>query len=151
MQIWELTPQVTNYHFYRGRERFISDESAFPCWVVLATEEGQFQYRVQQQKGVAGFGDLILCRPQLSFWRHALSTLSYHVISFHWRDVRGNEVLIKDEMPIGKISIKDRHRLSSNFAYLSGIYGQVDEWSLQRRSHILRDILQLYFLQTIEK
>lgn len=150
MKIWGLTPQVMNYYFWPGRKSFLADETAFPYWVILAAQEGQFQYRVNKEKGVAGFGDLVVCRPHLSFWRHAISTLSYHVISFQWRDAEGRVVEIGEEMPIGRITINDRHRLSSNFAYLSALLGRVDEWSAQRRNHLVRDILQLYFLQQME-
>jgi hypothetical protein len=40
--------------------------------------------------------------------------------------------------------------LSSNFAALRASQGQVDAWSTERRSHVLRDILQLNFVQLLE-
>jgi AraC-like DNA-binding protein len=150
MQLWQLRPRVSNYHFYRERQHFISDESAFPSWVVLAAEEGHFRYRVQDEVGEAHFGDLIVCRPHLSFWRHAESTFSYHVISFGWLDEEGRSAHVEHEMKIGKITVVDVSRLSSNFAYLRALLGRIDAWSTERRSHVLRDILQLYFMQQLE-
>jgi AraC-like DNA-binding protein len=150
MQLWQLRPRVSNYHFYRERRHFIRDESAFPSWVILAADEGHFRYRVQDEVGDAHFGDLIVCRPHLSFWRHAESTLSYHVISFQWLDERSQPVQVGPEMKIGKITVADVSRLSSNFASLRSSQGRVDAWSVERRGHVLRDILQLYFMQQME-
>jgi AraC-like DNA-binding protein len=150
MQLWQLRPHVNNYHFYRERRHFIRDESAFPSWVVLAAEEGHFRYRVQDEVGEAHFGDLIVCRPHLAFWRHAEATLSYHVISFAWVDAQGKPAHVEHEMKLGKITVADWSRLSSNFAYLRSSQGRVDAWSVERRSHVLRDILQLHFMQLAE-
>jgi AraC-like DNA-binding protein len=135
------SPHLRRYWFYPRRANFLRDRSAFDNWVMLIAEDGSFAYDVEGERGIAGFGDLVVCRPNVEFWRHVQSTLSYHVIQFCWHDGEGNEV--EPEMPVGRYPVREVGRLSMNLAELRALWEKQDAWSRRYKDHLLQDIWHL--------
>jgi AraC-like DNA-binding protein len=143
MKCPESSPHLTRYWFYRRRANFLRDRSAFESWVMLVAEEGRFAFEVEDERGVAGFGDLVVCRPHVEFWRHVQSTLTYHVIQFCWRNRQGE--IVQPEVATGHWPVQDVNRLSMNLAELRALWQQQDAWSEHYKDHLLQDIWHLAF------
>ncbi|GIQ66374.1 hypothetical protein PACILC2_49420 [Paenibacillus cisolokensis] len=121
VQLWELTPRVCQYRYWHRKERFALKEDQYPGWMLFAVEDGAFHYEVKDEQGTASFGDLVLCPPHTPFRRKVISPLSFHFVMFHWHHAAENVLGSYNDfnpIPVGKITIADRHRLASDYASL---------------------------------
>jgi len=170
--LWRLRHLLLTHDANEKRRSFKSNQSAFYGWVLVVVHQGRFDYEISGERGEAGFGDIVVCRPEVSWWRQVKTpTLSYHTFEFLWRDESGQFVEPR-RMPVGKITIQDTARLQSNLLALGdmaesssfaqtgqaptgvGPFAPVDaalsQWHHARAAHVLEDILQLFYAQTMQ-
>jgi AraC-like DNA-binding protein len=125
------------------RDDFVHNEATVPEYVLLAAETGGFEFDIGQHAGYASFGDVVIARPDTLFKRKATGEITYHVFYFKPEPSVG-------DIPSGKISLSDVHRLSSTYAYLRNIYNEhkYDCASQLLTHHLLSDLLHMCGLET---
>ena len=147
---WDFSVRLHAYTFFERRDEFISRDSRFVAWVLLAAEAGEFAYEVETEHGIehgqAGFGDLIFAAPRGLFWRHIVRPpLTYHVLQFPLVDAQGE--VAENLWQAGKWPVRDTARLASTLAALRQLstvqVGRGDAWSARRRAHLLEELLHL--------
>ncbi|MDQ3814407.1 MAG: hypothetical protein M3347_10700, partial [Armatimonadota bacterium] len=143
---WDYAVRLRAHTFYERRSEFISRDSRFSGWAVVAAEAGEFAYEVENdngtERGQAGFGDLVFAAPRGLFWRHvATPPLTYHVLQFSFVDEQG--AIEESLWQAGKWPVRDTARLSSTFAALRLLLGRGDVWSNRRRAHLMEELLHL--------
>lgn len=137
---WQETPRLIYHGYYPGRAQFSRPEEAYGDWILLSSDEGAWEYGIGEQSGPCAFGDVVVCPPGVTLRRRALSLLSYHVFRFTWCE-NGDGA---DACPlIGKTTLHDINRLSSNYAYSRDLAFRTDAASVGWKSHVLVDIVRL--------
>jgi len=133
---------ISHVYWYQKSE-FMLPSDTYPCWTLFAVEDGRFHYSIGEESGEAGFGDMVLCPPNMPFIRRTLEPLTFHFLQFvwlmepsYWAEGRWN----------GKLTVRDTERLSSNYKYLRTITGW-DEESMLHKQHMLSDMLRLVILE----
>lgn len=110
---------VVHYYWGQAKPQFIRESDTYAHWVMLAPEEGEFQYAVGQEHGQVSFGQVVLCPPGMKLHRKVISpTLSFHFIEFKWNDSEGAAGAKSSAIPCGGVTITDQQRLLSNYDYL---------------------------------
>jgi len=140
---WKLRPSILAAWFGRRRPHFHSDEGAFSTWVLIGAEEGNFNFELAGLSGTAGFGDLLICPPNVVVRRHIKRHMTHHVLMFDFVDDRGEAIEKAAALPYGKVTVRNLARLSSNYSYLQNLEGKHDALSMHLKEHILNDMLLL--------
>lgn len=126
---------------------FMLSEDTYDNWVILAADEGRFEYRLGKENGIAKFGDIILCPPGVPLERRALEQLSFLFIEFHWGDMNEEVQRLLATIPRGKISFHRIDRYSTIYSLIRE-FSDIDmphHWI--HKQHLLRDILYLYIIE----
>lgn len=148
MAMRDVGVKLLSHVYWHRKEAFMYDEDTYPCWTLFAVEEGRFYYGIGEQKGEAGFGDIVLCPPHTAFQRRTLEPLSFHFLQFVWLSEPGSPE--DEDSWSGKLSIKDRARLTSNYEYFKQLSGW-DEESTLHKQHMLNDLLRLVKIERDRK
>lgn len=123
------------YTFYTQRPDFVSNDTRFTNWVLIAPEAGEFEFHLDESRGVCGFGSFVAVAPTGRFDRRALmSGISYHVFQWKWSE-------LATQFAPGLHRIADIERLSNTLERLRPLFGVSDEWSRARRENLLADLL----------
>lgn len=139
MTFRDVAMKLLSHVYWHQKAEFMLEEDRYPCWTLFAVEEGRFVYRVGEQKGEAGFGDVVICPPDVVFQRKTLEPLSFHFLQFVWL----SELSWGDESNWrGKLTISDKDRLSSDYRYLRQLQGW-DEESTMHKQHMVNDLLRM--------
>lgn len=146
LDFWKLRFELENWTYYQPRDEFVSRDSIFESWVLVAPESGEFEWETrtpggEMLSGQAAFGDLLCIAPRMPFARHVTSRLAYCVLQWYFLDARGRpaEVL----WPPGISPVRDTARLSSTLENLKPLLGKTDVWSTRRQAHLLEELLHL--------
>jgi hypothetical protein len=144
--LYHLMPLITTHAYHPNKRDFLLPEDQYPEWVILTAEEGEFWYKVKDEEGFAGFGDLILCPPYTVLQRKAKTVISYHFFLFSWRKIVQSDNLdpLSIPIPFGKIRISDHDRLAGNFRYIKKASGTNDEYTNLKISQLLLDTWYMY-------
>ncbi|MBP1963523.1 AraC family transcriptional regulator [Paenibacillus aceris] len=147
MAAGDVALKLLSHVYWHRKAEFMYGEDTYPCWTLFAVEEGRFFYGINEQKGEAGFGDLVLCPPHVGFQRRTLEPLSFHFLQFVWQSEPNGEQASRWS---GKLVIKDRERLASDYLYLKQLPGW-DEESTLHKQHMLSDMLRLIQIERERK
>lgn len=109
--------EMKGYVYAGPQPGFIQPEDTYKDYVMIAMEVGSFDYEVGDERGIAAFGDIVLCPPGTPFKRKAHGEVVFHIIHFA-PNPEGSEP--DERLPVGKVSISDTTRLSSTYSYLRG-------------------------------
>ncbi len=124
---------------YKGPDAaFMYEKSSYGRWVILAVDQGSFQYQVGKEKGKAAFGDLVFCPPGITLHRKAVTPISFYRILF---ECSQTDAKAAAPLPVGKVTLQNTNRLSSNFAYFRQYYVSGNEKERLYLNHILEDLL----------
>lgn len=138
------------YRYWHKKDKFWLYEDIYEEWSFVGVEEGSFEYDIAGEKGVATFGDLVICPPQTPFRRIVISPLSFHHYKFHLLKDHG-QTADASELPIGKISISNFERLKANYEMLKKIGSDMKiKGTYAACSHYLCDCLYLCCLELEE-
>lgn len=146
---WQLQICSPISTYYQSREEFISHDSTFNSWVLVAPESGQFEWESQNHDGEtiggeAGLGEFVCIAPHAPFQRHVTKTLSYHVLQWWFLNESGTKVLSEEVLwPQGKSAVRDLPRLQATLENLRSLPGRTDGWSNRRRAHLLEELFHL--------
>lgn len=131
--------ELLHHIYWHRKPKFDLSRDRYDYWTIFAVTEGTFRYRIGEETGEAGFGDLIACPPGEWFGRETLSPLSFHVFHFHLSSAEGGA-----GARLGvRLTIGDTERLASDYRYLELAYGQTGEETRSRAAHLFNDLLML--------
>lgn len=136
---WSVRP--IGYMYWHKKKQFLLDQDTDSNWTMFAVESGQFSYRIGDQAGEAGFGDIVVCPPGVAFHRRTVTPLTFHFVKFAWElDPAPDEAALLG----GRWSVKDADRLMSTYRYMKEIGSGIREQPmLGRMKHMLEDLWRL--------
>lgn len=129
--------KIYQHSYFERIQQFQLDEDTYPYWNMLCIEAGNLQYQVMNRKGIVQFGDILLCPPNIPLKRKAVTSLKFHFLQFSFKNIETYH------LPIGKIKMKDKARLSSTYAHLRDLAFNETERSQRLKAHFIYDLLQL--------
>lgn len=139
--------RLESYVYAGPQPGFLKFEESYDRYFLLGVETGTFDYRVGEElEGRASFGDLVYTPPGTIFQRKSLGEITFHVLEFNIvKDAEGPDLPI----PIGKVSVSDRSRLSSTYSYLRNVWRDRKETSHESplAGHLLAELLHLCELE----
>ncbi|WP_213525937.1 AraC family transcriptional regulator [Paenibacillus sp. J31TS4] len=139
--MWSQTIRVVSHAYFERKEMFEKNRDCYPCWVLFAVESGKFYYRIGEERGEAGAGDLVFCPPGFAFEREMVAPLALHYIGF---EIGESVAPSKEPLPPTFLArSQDNKRLVSDFAYLRRLHLSSDPRSVMRKQMILNDVWQL--------
>jgi AraC family transcriptional regulator len=109
-------PQLRTHIYWESKESFQLNKDIYETGVIFAVEQGSFRYEIGSEKGIAEFGEIVICPPHTSFHRETISPLSFHFMLFDFQNKM--EPAIYTEMPSGKIHLSNKKRLDDNYNQL---------------------------------
>lgn len=146
MNFWEARIEFQVCSCYAPREEFVSQDSIFQSWVLVAPESGAFEWNSHDDNGAplqgkAGFGDFVCIAPNRSFNRHVIERMAYIVLQWHFRDETNQSAPV--EWPLGQSRVRDTVRLQAIIGHVRVLEGRNDGWSKRRLGHLLEELLHL--------
>ena len=116
MDLSRWLPELINHVYWDKKEQFLFDQDTYMTWILFAVEEGTFEYRIEDDYGQAGPGDIVLCPPHIAFHRKISNTLSFHSISFDFTSEEAQS--LNRQLQHRKLHVPLTTRLSENFMHL---------------------------------
>ncbi|MBB6733326.1 helix-turn-helix domain-containing protein [Cohnella zeiphila] len=141
LTLWNQTQVMVSHAYFERKEKFEMDEDCYAVWVLFAVEAGKFRFRIGEERGEAGAGDLVYCPPGVVFQREMVSPLELHYIGFEFAGREQTELI--PLLPSSLARPLDGKRLASDFAYLRKLHFAADSRNALRKQMILNDIWQL--------
>jgi AraC-like DNA-binding protein len=132
------------------KERFALRQDRSGLWVAFAIEDGSFEYQIGDQHGVASFGDVVLCPPNVWFRRRIVTPLSFHHMLFRWvaRDSGAPvEPVLLDRCAI---AIHDTSRLAATYVYLRRVAEMGGNLTTSWTNHLFDDIWLTHCAELIQ-
>lgn len=139
----DMELKLISHVYWPQKSEFMLASDTYPCWTLFAVEAGRFHYSIGEERGEAGFGDLVLCPPNIPFIRKTLEPLTFHFLQFVWLK---EPYSLEEVQWKGRLTVNDRVRLQSDYRYLRQIRGW-DEPSTLHKQHMLSDMLRLVMLE----
>lgn len=131
--------------FYRNNAaNFAHSHSTRPHWYILAAGTKQFWYKIGDSEGYSKVGDLIICPPGFTLYRHSPEPLEFLSISFEWHyDLEHSGITDPIHPIFGNITIRDRPRYISTLKnYKEMVPGSTTFQVLKSYyTHLLDDLL----------
>lgn len=139
-----FTARMIRWFYSATMRSFLMSEDTYDYWVILAAVEGDFHYRLGDEKGHAKFGDIILCPPATTLYRHAERPLSFLFLEFDWLDKFGHAILPGPAIPTGKITFHRINRYTSTISCVREMPDTSMHESFGYKQHLMNDLLYLY-------
>ena len=137
-----FVPELQDFTYWESKDKFQMYEDIYTEWVIFAIEEGAFYYEIGNEKGMATFGDLVICPPDTVFRRVIVTPLTFYFFWLNWTEGPGSgDTAI---IPAGKISILNTARLAHNYAAMKKWQGWPGVVRLSQYSHYCRDMWLMY-------
>lgn len=114
MEITEWVPEIATHAYWVKKEKFQYETDTYLTWVLFAVEEGRFEYQIGSDHGEAEFGDVVVCPPDVAFYRNTLTPLTFHAITFTFPTNEVHSPPLFDR----KIRLSHIRRLSENYNQL---------------------------------
>lgn len=145
-RIDNYVPRLFYSMYWRRKDRFLLYEDLCRWWTIFAVEDGSFYYELGDQKGIATFGDMVVCPAQTVLRRVVIQPLTFYVFRLRWTDLDGNEAGFHSETPLiaGKISFQNTKRLSSNFSIMREAEERSERHRMTIHNHYVQDMWYLY-------
>ncbi|RKN86094.1 helix-turn-helix transcriptional regulator [Paenibacillus ginsengarvi] len=142
----DYVPRLIYSMYWERKDKFLFYEDTYKEWTLFAVESGSFYYELGEDKGIATFGDLLICPPKTPFRRVVVEPLTFFVLRLRWYDREGNglEPTEGREFFTGKINIQNTSRLAANYKMMKQAEAFEGERRLHRFSHYAQDIWLLY-------
>lgn len=141
LTLWNQTLRLVSHAYFERKEKFEMDTDQYSVWVLFAVESGKFYYRIGEEWGEAGAGDLVFCPPGVSFEREMVLPLALHYIGFEID--QEEQTVIVPLLPSFLAQPQDNKRLASDLAYMRNLHFSAEPRSLLRKQMILNDMWQL--------
>lgn len=150
-----MVTQQSVYYLYQSylkeKKHFLRNTDTPGAWVLLAVEEGQFDYHIEVAKGSASSGDIIICPPYTLFHRQIIKPLTFHYFVFNYVDKKSpHQAYMMDtlrHMFQFKCSPSEKDRLFNNFRHLFQLTLREDDNARAWKNHFLNDIWTMVGMQ----
>ncbi|PYI51539.1 helix-turn-helix domain-containing protein [Paenibacillus flagellatus] len=143
-------PEIVYHMYWLKKNKFLLEKDIYVTWVLFAVEEGTFEYQIGENYGVAEFGDVVVCPPQIAFHRNVLTPLSFHSITFLLPE--GEPLKLQPLLAQRKIRLPQIRRLSENYSCLRQADQQMSYSSDNQKlkQHYLADLWLMIAQQALE-
>ncbi len=145
-----LKPVIHRAYAWNRKESFDRSEDRSVYWIAFAIEAGSFEYTIDDTTGVASFGDVVICPPNVSFRRQITEPLTFHHVVFTWIDRNSREALEPANQEIPSFSIEDTTRLESTYAQLHRAFRMGDPHENPWIGHLIDDIWLIHCAETAQ-
>jgi len=136
---WSVQP--LGYMFWHRKKQFLLERDTDDSWTMFAVESGRFAYRIGEEEGEAGFGDIVVCPPGVVFHRRTIEPLTFHFVKFEWEPAPAPEEAGRLG---GRWTVRDAERLMSTYRYMKEIGSGIrEEPALGRMKHMVEDLWRL--------
>lgn len=147
-----LEPELQYHVYVKDAAHFQKTHDTYDHWAMFIVEEGGFDYRMgSQQSGRAVKDDIVLCPPDLTFYRQT-DGLSFHLMGFRWKP--GTEAAqpgATDFPPIGKLRLLDNKRFQSTLSQFREAHYFHASLGFEYKKHLLKDLLYLLQIEQTER
>lgn len=146
-QFSTVNTKLISHVYSPKRVSFNKSEESYTGWSLLTCDEGVVQYRTGEQAGEVRVGEVVLCPPGETFYRKALTIISFHFAVFNLQAFnKKNEAVFPC---CGKLKLSNTNRLLFT---LERLRNSRDVVSPQYTEHLLNDLLyQAIEEQTIKE
>lgn len=147
VSLFHYIPTLETLNYRERLDKFMIHMQNLPEWVVFAIVDGSFYYEIDDIKGTATYGDLVICPPNKDFRRVVVSApITFFAIRVLWKKHTGVpfEPSELSGLPAGKINIQNTDQLMMNYQKLmlhDLLYEPVD---LIKGNHLMHDIWLMY-------
>ncbi|UVI27289.1 helix-turn-helix domain-containing protein [Paenibacillus spongiae] len=143
-------PEIVSHVYWIKKDKFLLETDTYVTWVLFAVEEGRFEYQIGEDCGVAEFGDVVVCPPQVAFYRNVLTSLSFHSITFTLPE--GEPQQLQSLLAHRKIRLPQIRRLSENYSCLRRADQQISYSSDNQKlkQHYLADLWLMIAQQVLD-
>lgn len=132
--------QLYSYTYWKRKDQFALERDIYDQWTMFVVEEGRFRYRIAENFGEAGFGELVICPPQTWFCREVIEPLSFYFMHFDRKEAV--HAACDDEFfHCPKHAVEDTQRLVSTFRLLNSLQGGSKAGYEEGAQHLLDDLL----------
>ena len=146
-----LEPELIYHVYVKGAAQFQKKEDTYDHWALFIVEDGSFDFEMGHLKEKAIKGDMVLCPPNLAFYRKT-EGLSFHLIGFQWRNdgsvYGGNHPAAP---PIGKFQLLNNKRMNSTLSLFREAGYLNASLALDYKNHLLRDLLYVYQIESFNR
>lgn len=142
----DCVPRLIYSMYWERKDKFLFYEDTYKEWTIFAVESGSFYYELGEDKGIATFGDLLICPPKTPFRRVIVKPLTFFALRLRWYNREGTRIepTESQEFFTGNINIQNTSRLSANYTMMKKFETFDNERRLHRISHYVQDIWLLY-------
>ncbi|MBD2862364.1 helix-turn-helix transcriptional regulator [Paenibacillus oceani] len=142
----DCVPRLIYSMYWERKDKFLFYEDTYKEWTIFAVESGSFYYELGGDKGIATFGDLLICPPKTPFRRVIVEPLTFFVLRLRWFTREGSRMEPAEhrEFFTGKINLQNTSRLLANYKMMKQSETFDTERRLHRISHYVQDIWLLY-------
>ncbi|TNJ63949.1 helix-turn-helix transcriptional regulator [Paenibacillus hemerocallicola] len=142
----DCVPRLIYSMYWERKDKFLFYEDTYKEWTIFAVESGSFYYELGGDKGIATFGDLLICPPKTPFRRVIVKPLTFFVLRLRWYNREGTRIEPSEsrEFFTGKINIQNTSRLSADYMMMKKSETFDNERRLHRISHYVQDIWLMY-------
>jgi AraC-like DNA-binding protein len=149
-----LEPELIYHVFVKDAAHFQKTEDTYDHWALFIVEEGSFDYKMGNLSERAVKGDMVLCPPEMTFYRKT-NGLSFHLIGFRWRDVlNGHGEKEKENAaspPIGKLIMLNNKRMNSTLSLFREASYVKASLVQDYKNHLLKDLLYVYQIESYNR
>lgn len=143
-------PLSINMHeYWQKRPTFLKSSSVSVSWMLVAVEDGSFDYEIEECKGTAQSGDVVFCPPSSEFHRNITAPLTYHYFTFRLNDpyigAQNKTIELLKRAFQFKFRANELDRFFNNLRHLVESLHKPDEIAL--RHHFASDIWLMIQLQ----
>jgi AraC family transcriptional regulator len=115
-----------------------------PYWSAFVVEQGEFGYTIGAAEGIAQAGSMVICPPDVPFYRTMPGPMTFHFYVFEWTDEAGAPIMEFCEPFTPQLHFSDRLRLFSSLTLLKEQM-QADPQGLRDwKNHLIADTFRLY-------
>ncbi|WP_139997354.1 helix-turn-helix domain-containing protein [Paenibacillus paridis] len=146
MELTRFCEPDLHYHVYvKDALHFQKTHDTYDHWALFIVEDGSFDYRMGGQSGRAVKDDMVLCPPDLTFYRKT-SLLSFHLLGFQWlsdSDTSFTSSHAADFPPTRKLRLMNNRRFHSILSQLREARYLNPALGREYKKHLLKDLLYL--------
>lgn len=148
----DCVPRLIYAMYWVNKEKFLYYEDTYKEWTVFAVESGSFYYELGGDKGIATFGDLLVCPPRIPFRRVVVKPLTFFALRMRWHKPDGERIEPTESRGFytGKINIQNTSRLAADYAWMKKFETWDNERRLRHINHYVQDIWLLYCAESGE-
>lgn len=145
-----LDPDLQYHVYVKDTPQFQKTHDTYDHWALFIVEEGAFNYRMGSQSGRAVKDDIVLCPPDLTFYRQT-DGVSFHLMGFQWINSLEEPPRAADFPTFGKLRLLNNKRFQSTLSqfreaqYLHARIGHT------YKKHLLKDLLYLLQIEQSEQ